>query len=196
MTPKVIFDLENGRGNPRMSSLFRLVLELSLELPEKPLPREVLQELLTHETFAFTRTIFERSQKALHDPERVRRFKTTQAFDASPEDVALEEELALVEGPVQLARSKQLFAASGYTTIDLAELSGVSVHRVRQLFSRNGPAVEDLTLGTFLRLAAALAPAGEGGPEETAYELLEDDLADLERVYYQRLAARQQEPRG
>ncbi len=73
LAPKLIFDLENGRGNPRLSTLEKIALGLSLELSQPP--RETIKQLLDQQDFDKLADVFQRSQKHLHEPTRVRRFR-------------------------------------------------------------------------------------------------------------------------
>lgn len=84
---------------------------------------------------------------------------------------------------MKLTRLKQLFADSGYTIKDFAELTGLSMRRLGQFLNPTAPEHADMSYWTLMSIAAALAPARQSTPEETFYYLLEDDLAELDETY-------------
>ncbi len=185
----IIYKLEMGKGNPRLSSVLRIALEFGVLLDTRP--RDVLRELIPPETFSAVDDIYTRSKDLLGEPRsykgsyRAKRRFLQQAAEA--------DEVERDTNEISLVRLQELFAKTFLTRTNLADLTGISPRRLGDLFDLNSSNTGSLALWTFLRLVAALAPARESTVEETMFYVLEDELGRLDQLYEER---RQDPPGG
>lgn len=184
----IIYKLEMGKGNPRLSSVLRIALELGVLLHTRP--RDVLRELIPPETLSAVDDIYTRSTNLLAEPRSYRgSYRAKRRFIRQ---AAAADEVKRAPNEISLVRLQELFAKTLFTRADLSDLTGISLRRLGDLFDLNSSNTGSLALWTFLRLAAALAPARESTVEETIFYLLEDDLERLDQLFEER----RQNPQG
>lgn len=184
VAPKNIYDLERGVGNPRFTTLHRIVLALSLELGE--IPSVTYAKVFSDETFAEVKEIYQRSHEHRTDPDRHVRFRSPRSLGEAPNTTSEPATRSVIEGGVRLARVKSLYAESGYSLVDVASLTGMTSRRLNDVLGPNSMVQQDLLYWSVLRLAAVLAPFLDGDLQKTLLYILEDDLYELDQLYAER----------
>lgn len=174
-----IYRLESDQGNPRVGSALLIALELSAYLHKRP--SETFQELLASEGLAAVEDIRQRAAEALQKPRTHKgSFKAKRRFR---QQAAQADEVERDANEISLVRLQELFASTLFTRTELAELTGLSQRRLGDFFDVNSNNTGSVALWTFLRLAAALAPARDSDVEDTILYLLSDDLKRLDRLF-------------
>lgn len=184
VAPKNIYDLERGVGNPRFTTLHRIVLALSLELKE--IPSVTYTKVFSDETFTEVKVIYQRSHKHRTDPDRHVRFRSPRSLGEAPTTTSEPTTRSVIEGGVRLARVKSLYAESGYSLVDVASLTGMTSRRLNDVLGPNSMVQQDLLYWSVLRLAAVFAPFLDGDLQKTLLYILEDDLYELDQLYAER----------
>lgn len=178
----IIYKLETGKGNPRLNSVLRIALELGVLLHTRP--RDVLRELIPPETLSAVNDVYTRSKDLLGKPRSYKgSYRAKRRF---LQQATAADEVERDANEISLVRLQELFARTFFTRTDLSDLTGISTRRLGDLFDLNASNTGSLALWTFLRLAAALAPARESTVEETIFYILEDDLERLDQLYEER----------
>lgn len=182
LSGSIIFTLESGEGNARLSTV--LALTSALAGPLKWPPGKVFGALVPDATYA--------------DYEGVRRTAAARLEGGGgrwgnlrPKDRFRQGLPGAAEGgvgDVSLYRFQELYARSPFSIMDLVRLTGVSDRRLSFIFGDAARHSSNMTLAVFLPLAAALSPVYKKGVKETALYLLGDDLRRLDEAY----AARRQ----
>lgn len=184
VAPKNIYDLERGVGNPRFSTLHRIVLALSLELRE--IPSVTYTKVISDETFAQVQEIYQNSHNHRTDPDRRVRFRSPRSLGEEPTPTSELTAQSVIEGGVHLARVKSLYAESGYSLVDVGALTGMTPRRLNDVLGLNSMLQQDLLYWSFLRLAAVFAPFLDGNLRKTLLYMLEDDMNELDQLYAER----------
>lgn len=184
VAPKIIFDIERGLGNPRFSTMHRIVLGLSLEL--RQLPSISYTKAISDGTFTEVKEIYQNSENHRIDPDRHVRFKSPRSLEEGPTSTSVFTGQSVIEGGVLLTRAKSLHAESGYSSVDVAALTGMTPRRLYDVLGANNTLQQDLLYWSVLRLAAVYAPFRNGNLEKTLLHILEDDLHELDELYAER----------
>lgn len=184
VAPKNIYDLERGVGNPRFTTLHRIVLALSLELGE--IPSVTYPKVISDETFAEVQEIYQNSHTHRTDPDRHVRFRSPRSLGEKPTPTSELTAQSVIEGGVHLARVKSLYAESGYSIVDVGALTGMTTRRLNDVLGLNSTLQQDLLFWSVLRLAAVFAPFLDGDLRKTLLYMLEDDMKELDQLYAER----------
>lgn len=175
----LLFKLEGGHGNPRLSTIFQLCLVLARYLERSP--RLIFDELLPeklYDEFAEIRVEAAHKLEAAEDHPSSSRAK--QMFlgrgVASPEA-----ETSLRH--VSYDKFQELYATSQFSQAELARLTGLSERRLNQIFAVSASSAGNMSLWVFLRLAAALSPVYGAGIKETTFYLIGSELDKLTQFY-------------
>jgi transcriptional regulator with XRE-family HTH domain len=184
VAPKNIYDLERGVGNPRFTTLHRIVLALSFELGE--MPSVTYTRIISDETFAEVQEIYRNSHTHRTDPDRRVRFRSPRSLGEAPTLTSEHTTRSVLEGGMHLARVKSLYAESGYSIVDVGALTGMTTRRLNDVLGLNSTLQQDLLYWSVLRLAAVFAPFLDGDLRRTLLHMLEDDLSELDQLYAER----------
>lgn len=170
--------LENGHGNPRLSTIFQLcsVLAKYLELT----PRVVFDELLSDDLYdEFTKIRVRAIGKLEVAEEHPSSFKAKHKF--LEEVLSSEGETSLRH--VSYDKFQKLYATSQFSQVELVCLTGLSERRLSQIFGVSAGRSGNMSLGVFLRLAAALSPVFGAGIKETTFYLVGGELEKLRQSH-------------
>ncbi len=176
VSTQLLAKLELGHGDTRLLLIFQLCVLLARYLGMRP--SQVWNNLIPPEMYNGFEDVREYATSklgSLHtqggNQRAKRRFLARGAAKTEPEE--------LLES-ISFYRFQQLFARSNYSQVDLSLITGISERRLNYLFAISAEKTGQLSLKIFLRLAAALAPVYGASIRDTAYYLVENDLARLD----------------
>lgn len=170
--------LENGHGNPRLSTIFQLCSVLAKYL--RRTPRVVADELLPKELYdEFTEIRVQAVGRLEAAEDHPSSLKAKQKF--LEHGVLSDVETSLRY--VSYDTFKKLYATSRFSQMELVRLTGLSERRLSQIFGVSAGCSGNMSLWVFLRLAAALSPVYGASIKETAFYLINRELDELTQLY-------------
>ncbi len=170
--------LENGHGNPRLSTIFQLCSVLAKYL--RRTPRVIFDELLSKELYdEFTEIRVQAVGKLEAAEDHPGSFKAKQKF--LEHGVLSEVETSLRH--LSYDKFQELYATSQFSQMELVRLTGLSERRLSQIFGVSAGRSGNMSLWVFLRLAAALSPIHGASIKETVFYLINRELDELTQLY-------------
>lgn len=166
-----IVKLEAGRANPRLSLIYKILIEFARVL--KSSPKELWETFYLEQSCLEYEPIREQAQAAL---EVDRHFRGSYKAKRFLRDRDVQGPNLSLPDAADMRRLQQLFAGTPLTLTELSKVSGVSRRRLDLLFAVDAEPSANMTLTMFTRLVAALAPAYDASIRETATYVLESDL--------------------
>lgn len=170
--------LEDGHGNPRLSTIFRLCLVLARYLKQPPV--KILNKLIAENLYDDFEEIRIGATSQLTILEHHNSLRAKQQLRSQS---AVPPEAEPVLEHVSYGKFRELYAKSRFSQAELGRLTGLSERRLNQIFAVSASSAGNMSLWVFLRLAAALSPVHGASIKETALYLINRELEELTRLY-------------
>lgn len=166
--------LEGGRGNPRMDTIYAVLIVLARTL--KRSPKEVWEAFYLEESCAAYEPISEQARAALTAE---RTFRGSFKAKRFLRDRTTEGPNRKLPEAADMRRFQELFASSPLTLTELSRITQVSRRRLDLIFTEGSEPSANMALTTFTRLAAAFAPIHDASIKATATYAIARDLEQL-----------------